>query len=129
MTHKVDNKVSRLQRVVVYLIVKVETSDQWCPSGSVLVLIPFSTFVSGTDSRIECTLSNYNTRPGGMLDTGREGMPSRETLTGWEDGQCKTHEIRQSQVQVPIPKYGNPRHTNRLGGEVVESSPVERSRG
>lgn len=62
------------------------------PQGSVLGLTLFSIFVGDMDSGMERALSKFtdNTRLAGVLDTGKEEMPFRETLTGWEDGPMKT---------------------------------------
>lgn len=94
--------------------------------GSVLGPALFNIFAGHMDSRIECSLNKFagDTRLCGAMDT----LEGRDTIQRDFDGleSCAdTNLMKFNEVKCKVldVNHGNPRH--RLGGEVVESSPVE----
>ncbi|GAB0175845.1 mitochondrial enolase superfamily member 1 [Grus japonensis] len=99
------------------------------PQGSVLELELFNIFVGDMDSRIECTLSKFDkdTKLRDAVDTleGRDAIQrDLDRLERWaylkfSKAKCKVLHMGQ----------GNPKHSYRLGGEWIESSPEEKDMG
>ncbi|GAB0197174.1 protein FAM83C [Grus japonensis] len=97
------------------------------PQGSAL----FNIFVGNVDSGIECTLSKFadDTKLCGGSARWREGMPSRGTLTGWRGARANRMKFNKAKCKVLHVDQGNPKHSYRLGGEWMESSPEEKDLG
>ncbi|GAB0185089.1 hypothetical protein GRJ2_000974200 [Grus japonensis] len=85
------------------------------------------------DSGIECTLSKFanDTKLCGGSTHWREGMLSRGTWTGWRGGtvNCMKFSKAKAKVKVLHMGWGNPKHSYRLGGEWMESSPEDKDLG
>ena len=85
-----------------------------------------TSFVSNTDSGIECTLSKFanDTKLCGIVDTleGRDAI--QRDLEKWA---CVNHiKFNKAKCKVLHMGQGTPKHKYRLGGEWLESSPEEK---
>lgn len=108
----------------------METSD--VPQGLVLGPRLFHTFVSDMDSGIEAPSASLSsdTELGGVLNTGegRDGIHrDLDRLERWDHANLR--EFSKAKCQVLHLHWGHPRHTPRLGREVIESSPVGKDSG
>ena len=92
----------------------------------------FNIFVSDMDSGIECTLSNFvnGTKLCGSADMleGRNAIQrDLDILVRWADANFM--KFNQAKCKVLHLGWSNPRHSYRLGGEEIQSSPAEKDLG
>ena len=102
------------------------------PQGLLLGPVLFNIFVGATDSGIECALSKFadDTKLCGSVDTleGRNAIQrDLDTLVRWADASLM--KFNQAKYKVLHLGRGNLRHTYRLGGEEIQSSPAEEDLG
>lgn len=95
--------------------------EVWHPQEPVSTLVLFNSFVTKTDSGIESIPSNSLSCME-LCTSWREGMPSRDTLTGMERG---VHEnimnFNRAKLKVLHVGESNPKHKHRLGERWIKS--------
>ncbi|GAB0181321.1 mitochondrial enolase superfamily member 1 [Grus japonensis] len=102
------------------------------PQGSVLGPALLNIFVSSMDSGIECTLSKFanDTKLCGVVDTleGRDAL--QKDLDRLERWVCANRmKFNKAKCKVLHMGQRNPKHSYRLGGEWIDSSPEEKDLG
>lgn len=86
------------------------------------------------DSGIQCILSNLLTTPSCVVELAclREGIPSRETWTGFRGGRwahANLVKYKKAKSKVLCMGEGNPEQKHRLGRERIGNSPEEKDLG
>ncbi|GAB0175540.1 mitochondrial enolase superfamily member 1 [Grus japonensis] len=111
---------------------KWRTVTSGIPQGLVLGLALFNIFVGNTDNGIECTFSKFanDTKLCGVVDTleGRDATQrDLDRLERWVRANCM--KFNKAKCKVLHMGWGNPKHSDTLGKEWIESSPEEKHLG